>query len=102
MLDDAMDQGRLTEAEKNEILLADMVFSGRRRQDGAEARYVVEVSSVVDDHDVRRALNRAGLLARLGQPAVPVVAGRSIMPDAAAYAQQNGVAQVVDGRTTVP
>jgi hypothetical protein len=100
LLDDAVDQGRLTEAERDEVLLADMVVPGRRRPDGTEAYYVVEVSSVIDDHDVRRAINRAGLLARLGRPAVPVVAGRAIVPEAAAYAQTNGVAQVLDGRTT--
>jgi chromosome segregation ATPase len=97
MLDDAVDQGRLTEEERDEVLLADLVLSGRRRQDGAEAYYVVEVSSAIDPHDVQRAINRAGLLARLGQPAVAVVAGRSIGPDAATYAQDNSVAQVLDG-----
>ena len=36
LLDDAVDQGRLTEAERDDVMLADVVLSGQRRADRAE------------------------------------------------------------------
>jgi uncharacterized protein YoxC len=98
LLDEAVDRDLLTEAERNDIMLADLVFTGRRRSDGELAYFVTEVSVGVGVDDVRRAADRAARLSKLGQPGVPVVAGHSILPDAAAYARESGVAQVLDGR----
>jgi hypothetical protein len=97
-LDAAVAAGRLTERERRDVLAADLVFSGRRREDDAEAYVLVEVSPGVGEGDVERALRRAQLLARLDRPAVPVVAGHSINPQAEALAQAVGVRQVLDGR----
>ena len=38
----------------------------------------VEVSSVVDENDVTRAMRRAALLRRAGRPVVPAVAGERV------------------------
>jgi len=51
---------------------------------------------------VERAEERAALLAKLGRPAVPVMAGNRIDPDAESLARALGVWQVLDGRTAPP
>jgi hypothetical protein len=92
----------LTEADREAIMAADLVCTGRRRTDDADVYVVAEVSEGVGPHDVERAAARARLLARLGQPAIPVVAGRWINSEAAALAQTSGVWQVVDGHADPP
>ena len=49
-----------------------------------------------------RAAERADILTKLGRPAVPVVAGEWINPEAVAAAEAYGVSQVLDGRATPP
>ena len=102
LLDDAVQERRLTDAERETVLLADIVLSGRRREDRAEVYLLVEVSAGVGLDDVRRAADRAAVLAKLGRPVVPVDAGRSITPDAAALADSSGVWQVLNGKTRPP
>lgn len=102
LLDDAVARGRLTEDERTTTLLADVVFSGRRPEDQVEAFFVVEVSVHIDEHDVERAVERALLLEKLGQPAVAIVAGESIDSRAAMLAQERRVWQVLDGAAKAP
>jgi hypothetical protein len=102
MLDDAVDEGRLTADERNAIMRADVVLSGRRRDDGQDVYFVVEVSGGVRVHDVERAVERARLLAKLGRPALPVVAGRRIHEDAAAMARTAGAWVADEGQLTPP
>ena len=102
MLDDAIDSGRLSQEERDAIMEADLVLSGQRRQDGAEAYFVVEVSVGVGLNDVQRAAERAGLLAKLDRQTVPVVAGNWVNDLAQAAAQGMGVWQVLDGHTVAP
>ena len=49
-----------------------------------------------------RAAQQASLLAKLGRPTVPVVAGEWINSEAIAAAQSYQVWQVLDGRTSPP
>src|SRR5215813_12697335 len=98
LLDTAVAQGRLSEDEADEILQADVVVRGRHREDGTEVYLVVEVSWGVGLHDVQRAVERAALLARLGTPALPVVAGFWVTPEAEEPARALRVWQVTDGR----
>lgn len=102
LLDDAADEGRLTDAERDEVILADLVLVGQRVPDRVETYYLVEISVGVGPDDVRRSIDRSSILAKLGRPTVPVVAGRWINYDAREYAQTNGVWQVVDGQTIPP
>ncbi len=96
MLDDAADEGRITAAERDDVLLADVVLSGRRREDDAEAYYVVEVSAGVRPDDVARAKRRADVMAKLGRPATPIVVGERISSQAATLADRSGVIQFVE------
>ncbi|MBI3978734.1 MAG: hypothetical protein HY331_11175 [Chloroflexi bacterium] len=102
LLDDAVERGRLTESERQAVLNADVVLSGRHREDQAEVYLLVEVSSRIDLEDIQRAVERAAILAKLGRPVLPVVAGRRISPEVSDDARARGVHQVIDGHTTSP
>ena len=102
LLDEAIDEGRMSEADRNAIMRSDIVLSGRRRQDGQEVYLVVEISGGIRPHDVERAVERAALLETLGRPVLPVVAGRRIHEDAAALARVQGTWAVVEGRGVTP
>lgn len=82
LLDEAVAGGQLSEAEADEILQADVVVRGRRREDGAEVYLAAEVSWGVGISGVQRASQRAALLSRTGTPTLPVVAGYWVTPEA--------------------
>ena len=86
LVEDARDNRVLLEFEAQEIYEADVIVRGRRLEDGTAVYLLVEVSWGVGRHDVERATQRAALLARLGTPVVPVVAGKRITTAAARLA----------------
>jgi len=102
LLDDAVDQGQLSVEEKDNIMLADLVVRGRRRDDGTPVYLLVEISWGVGPDDVERAVQRAGMLTKLGTPVLPVVAGRTVTEAAARLAQIRRVWQVTDGQAIMP
>ena len=102
LLDDAVAQGVLTEDESDDVIWADAVVRGRRRDDRAQVVAVAEVSWGVGIKDVERASRRADLLARLGFTTMPVVAGKAVTREAAELARQQGVWQLFDGRLVAP
>ena len=101
-LDDAVDEGRLSQAERDTVMEADLVLSGQRRDTLADSYFVVEVSVGVGLSDVQRAADRASILAKLGRPAVPVVAGKAVNDQAKAAAENMGVWQVLNGHSVAP
>ncbi len=102
LLDDAADRGVLSESDRTKVALADLILSGTWRADGGQVMVLAEISSVVDRSDVLRATDRAALLARLGTPVVPVVAGASVTERAAGMARSRNVWQMLDGRVLQP
>jgi len=76
-------------------LLTDVIVRGRRKEDGAQVYLAIEVSWGVGPYDVERAVHRAALLSKLGVPAVPVVAGKSITPSADELARARQVQQLI-------
>ena len=102
LLEDAVAQQQLSEDEADDILLADVVVRGRRREDGADVHLVVEVSWGIGLSDVQRASTRATLLAKLGTPTIPVVAGFWMTPEAQEPARALKVWQVTNGHVTPP
>ena len=94
-LDAGVSAGRFSEAEAGEVRRADLVWSGRDPQSGERVFVVVEVSARVATRDVDRAATRAQVAAKLGNPAIPVVAGERIDRDAAARTVVAGVRQVI-------
>lgn len=101
-LDDAVERGEMSEVEAAEVAWADLVVRGRRREDGAEVYFVVEVSWGIGPHDVERAVHRAALLAQLGTPALPMVAGKTVTDEAARLMRTMSVWQLNDGQVVPP
>jgi hypothetical protein len=102
LLEDAIDRGALSEDQAEDVSLADVIIQGRRRSDGAEVFLVVEVSWGAGPQDVERATRRAALLAHTGSPALPVVAGKWVTPEAAQLARTQQVWQLMNGRAIRP
>jgi uncharacterized protein YoxC len=102
LLDEALDRGAITDAERLDALRTDIVLSGRRRDTGAEVYLAVDASAGIRPDDVQRAIERARVLAKLGRPAYPVVAGQEMTRDAAPLAAAGGVWQLHDGRAIIP
>lgn len=91
ILEKAVDEGRLSDAETDDIRLADFIVYGRSRQDRQELYVVIEASWGLGIKDVERAARRARLFARTGKRAMPAVLGSWISPEATQLAQQTGV-----------
>ena len=102
LLEPAIDQGMLSEEGADDVVQADVVVRGRRRDDGSEVYLVVEVSWGVGTGDVERAVRRASLLAQTGVQALPVVAGEHIADEAAELARAMHAWQVLDGQVISP
>ena len=102
LLEDAVDRGVLSQGDLNDVNLADLILRGRRLSDRLEVMVLVEISWVIDRSDVRRAADRATLLAKLGTPVMPVVAGASITEPAATMARNLDVRQLLNGRVESP
>ena len=102
LLDPAIDQGMLSEEGADDVIQADVVVRGRRRDDGSEVYLVVEVSWGVGPGDVERAVRRASLLAQTGVQTLPVVAGEDITDEAAELARAMHAWQVLDGQVISP
>ncbi|MCL6474181.1 MAG: hypothetical protein K6U75_03895 [Firmicutes bacterium] len=101
LLDDALDQGILTEQEREDLVQTDVVVRGRRRTDGEEVYLIVEVSWGIGVSDVQRASRRAHTFTKLGWHTMPVVAGGWLSADARQAAQQEGVFAILDGARAV-
>lgn len=92
----------LSREEFRDLLLADLVIRGypRHLSDAPQVWLVVEISSVVDRHDVERAQRRAEHLNKAGYAALPAVAGEDTTKGAQSVAEDKGVLMVLDGRTS--
>ena len=102
LVEDAIEHGQLTDQEGHDLMLADTIVRGRSREGRREVYLLVEVSWGVGTEDVRRARDRAALLAKTGAEAIPIVAGHEVTRDAQEFAQAAGVWQVTDGHTVPP
>jgi uncharacterized membrane-anchored protein YhcB (DUF1043 family) len=98
-LEDALEAvAPLSDAERTELSVVDLLVRGRRRTDGQETVLVIEVSWTITRSDVERAVRRAQLFRQRGFTATPTVAGSEISPEVQLVAQQAGCAVVLDGR----
>jgi len=102
LLDEAEIQGVLTEGEIREVQLADLIVHGTRRADNTPVYLVAEICWTVDSDDVRRAANRASLLAKTGTLSLPVVVGERVEGRAAKLAQTLKVWQMTDADVVPP
>lgn len=102
LLEDAEDRGVLSRDERLDVAWAEVILSGERRTDRRPIMVLAEVSSDLDRDDVLHATGRAAMLARLGTPVLPAVAGITITERAAAMAHSRNVWQILDGHAIEP
>jgi hypothetical protein len=94
--EEAMGRGVLGVDEAEDFLEADAVMLAKQGRNGPAVYLVCEVASRLHTDDIRRAARRAEIAVLLdGTPSVAVAAGASIDDDAAALADQEGVAVVI-------
>ena len=90
----------LSSSEFDDVLLLDLLVRGtpRHHPELPEVWLALEISSVIDRHDVSRVLRRTQLLRQAGYQAVPVVAGEEITQGAQEEATRDSVVVLQDGR----
>jgi len=82
LLEDAVERDLITEEEAEDAKLLDAVARGRRRGAATPLYLAVEVSSVVDQHDLARAVRRAVIVEKAsGIPTQPIVVGKQVLDD---------------------
>jgi hypothetical protein len=101
LADRAAAQGAISVEQARDLKYADLMIRGDA-PDGGPRHLVVEVSAVIDRHDVERASRRAGLLGRIGLSALAAVAGERIEADADQAARAAGLWRILDGVTLSP
>ena len=91
-VDEAEDSGIITESENHDMWLLDLIFSGRRRDDGKEVLVAVEISITAGDDDISRAKDRSEVLRRAtATETISVVIAEHIDQDRYGAAEQAGV-----------
>ena len=105
ILEQATEEGHITEEEAIDASLADVVVRGRWRWnhgDGALTYLVVEVSWSLSEDDVVRAARRAAILGKAGYRVCAVVAGAHIPSDVQKLMPQHDVWGLLDGLVIPP
>ena len=88
----------LSDAERTEMSVVDLLVRGRGRTDGQDTVLVIEVSWTITHYDVERAVRRTEIFRQRGFTATPTVAGSEISQEVQLAAQQAGCAVVLNGR----
>jgi len=93
-------EARLTPEELEDVFRLDLLIEGRprHRPDAPRIWLAIEISSVVDLHDVKRAQRRADALRRAGYRAIPTVAGERATVDGEKAASASNVLVIRDGQ----
>ena len=93
-------EAHLSPEEFRDLLLLDLLVRGRPRyrEEAPEVWLAVEISAVIDRHDVERALRRAGYLRQAGYRAIPTVTGERATEGADQEAEARRVLMLLDGR----
>lgn len=74
-LEEAEDNGLISEREHDQVLAADLLWSGKLKTTKENLVLVLEASWWAEETDVKRAASRAAILRRCGVKALAVVAG---------------------------
>ena len=92
LLDQAEENGTITEEQLDQLQWLDFVLTGQRKSDGVTIYAVAEASITIGSEDVIRAVERARILAAVvGQPVLPAVIGSHIDDTRTELAGANGV-----------
>ena len=102
VIDDAEEQGLITEDQRYHLGLTDIIISGRRRSDRQPIHVAIEVSRTIGDNDVTRASERAQSLSSVQEtPAISVVVGGIIGESQQELADGLGVFTIILPRLVV-
>ena len=100
---EAFAAGLITEQEEDSVQLLDLIVRARSRGSNQAIYHAIEVSVVVDEHDVQRAVDRADILSRAtNTKTAPVTVGGVIIPAAATLAETHGVVTITTPQLTPP
>lgn len=92
MIDDFEDEGLITAEERESLLRLDLVVSGQIRESRKPVVLAVEVSYGLYEEDIRRAAERAAVLARmLPEEVIPVVVASEVKEEIEKVADEAGV-----------
>ena len=95
VIESAVDDGKIFWQDHDELMLCDLIFTGRARGGGEEVHVAAESSITAGDHDVERAQERARILRQvIGQEAIPLVICANIDDQRAQMARERGVAVI--------
>ncbi len=87
LIEQSEDDHVITGDQNNQLRLINLIFTCRRRTDGADMHVVAEISVTINDNDITRAAERAAILASvIDQPVTPAVVGTHIDDTRAALA----------------
>jgi len=75
LLEEAEDNDIITEQEHDHVLALDLLWGGKQKGTKANIVLAIEVSWRAEETDIKRAMNRAETLRKMGLTALPVVAG---------------------------
>lgn len=90
--------GKISQAERRQVLAADLLWGGKSYIDATEVIVVLEASWRAEKNDVERATRRAEILRRIGFQAIPVVAGTEWDGQALNQAEALGVVIASNGQ----
>ena len=92
VLEQAITDGRISEAEAEDLDNLDLAFAGQDPS-GETINAAIETSITISPEDIRRAVRRAEILERATTvPSLPAVIGENISPEEQAEAEDMGVA----------
>ena len=92
VLEQAITDGRISEAEAEDLDKLDLAFAGQDPS-GETINAAIETSITISPEDIRRAVRRAEILERATTvPSLPAVIGENISPEEQAEAEDMGVA----------
>ena len=95
VIESAVDDGKISWQDHDELMLCDLIFTGRARGGEEEIHVAAESSITAGDHDVERAQERARILRQIiGQDAIPLVICANIDDQRAQMARERGVAVI--------
>jgi hypothetical protein len=75
LLEEAEDNGLISEQEHEHVYALDLLWAGKQKETKADIVLAIEVSWRAEETDIERAVTRANVLRKAGLIALPVVAG---------------------------
>jgi len=95
-LHEALQDGRITDAEYRQVLATDLLWGGEERQTKHPLILAMEASWLAETSDVVRAQTRANVLQRLGLTALAVVGGAQWTDAATELARAEHIVRITD------